>query len=104
MSKQQRTSNNPYLEMARKDARHYRRQHHLPPLLPLWPGQLHDDSPAGTRNIIDQLETALLSERRRGRCNHWCYDLNRHLALVSALQGERAHLASLTRQAKKQEK
>lgn len=30
-----------------------------------------------------------------GRRRHWSHDLNRHLALLTALKAERAHLAHL---------
>ncbi|MCP4934468.1 MAG: hypothetical protein GY927_09755 [bacterium] len=67
----------------------------MPALLALWPSELDDMSATGTNRIIKELEIALMAERRRGRAHHWCYDLNRHLALVSALKGERAHLACM---------
>lgn len=95
MQKQVQTPNNPYLQMALEGARNYNRQRHLPALLALWPSELDDFSLAGTREIISRLETALQAERRRSRARHWCYDLNRHLALVSALTGEQRHLATL---------
>lgn len=97
----QSIKNNPYLEQANASARDYERQRHLPALLALWPSQLDDFSPKGTAKIIHQLETGLQTERRRGRAAHWCYDLNRHLALVSALKGEQQHLARLNRRTKR---
>ena len=95
MQKQVQAPNNPYLEMALEGARNYNRQRHLPALLALWPSELDDFSLTGTREIISRLEKALQAERRRSRARHWCYDLNRHLALVSALTGEQRHLATL---------
>jgi Family of unknown function (DUF6477) len=95
MQKQVQAPDNPYLEMALEGARNYHRQRHLPALLALWPSELDDFSLAGTREIVGRLETALQAERRRSRARHWCYDLNRHLALVSALTGEQRHLATL---------
>ncbi len=83
----------PYANMAQEGAEHYHRCRHLPALLALWPSQLNDKSIKGTNDIIKLLEGALLTERRRGRARHWCYDLTRHLALLSALKGEQAHLA-----------
>lgn len=87
--------NNPYAKMATEGARHYHRPRHLPALLALWPSELDDLSVTGTSDIIKQLQSALLAERRRGRARHWCYDLNRHLALISALKGEKRHLARI---------
>jgi hypothetical protein len=86
---------NPYLDMAGEAADHYARERHLPALLALWPGELLDYSLAGTTEIVARLERALRAERRRGRANHWCYDLNRHAALVSALKGERTFLETI---------
>ncbi len=87
---------NARLRTALEGARQYRRRRHLPALLALWPSQLDDFSAKGTREIIHRLKAALLAERRRGRARHWCYNLNRHMALVSALEGERNHLARLS--------
>jgi hypothetical protein len=86
---------NPYLAVAAADAARYERCRHLAALLPLWPRELADYSRTGTELIIARLATALRLERQRGRAGHWCYDLNRHQALISALRGERAHLAAL---------
>ena len=93
------TANNPYLEQANMAARTYHRPRHLPALLALWPSQLEDFSPEGTGELVTLLERALQGERRRGRANHWCYDLNRHLALISALKGEQRNLANLRKAA-----
>ncbi len=95
MITQGENSNNPYAKMAAEGAKHYQRSRHLPALLALWPSELENLSTSGTKRIIKQLEIALMAERRRGRARHWCYDLNRHLALVSALKGEKAHLARM---------
>ena len=93
MYKQADQRKSPYAKLAVEDANHYHRLRHLPALLALWPIELEDMSATGTKHIVDQLEIALFSERRRGRARHWCYDLNRHLALVSALKAEKRHLA-----------
>ena len=82
-------------KLAHEGADHYKRLRHLPALLALWPSELEDFGKTGTRNIIERLEKALASERRRGRARHWCYDINRHIALASALKAERAFLSSL---------
>jgi hypothetical protein len=81
--------------MAFESARSYERERHLPPLLALWPKELQDYGPQGTREIVIRLEKSLAAERRRGRIGHWCYDINRHIALLSALEGERGHLKRL---------
>ncbi len=94
-----RLTSNPYLTMACEGAIHYQRARHLPALLALWSFELDDYGRDGTLKIINRLEASLQAERRRARTRHWCYDLNRHLALISALQGERLHLGSLAKQA-----
>lgn len=70
----------------------YTRQACLPRLLPLLPGEIADDSEAARRRIVVRLARALRAERRRGRAGHWTYDLNRHIALHQAYEGERRHL------------
>lgn len=100
MKKLRKSSKNPYLNQAYEGARDYNRARHLPALLALWPSECEDLSSEGTAIIIRRLETALQSERRRGRAQHWCYDLNRHIALVSALKGEQVHLAALKKRAR----
>ncbi len=90
-----RSTHSIYHASAREGARLYDRQRHLPALLALWPVELEDFSIAGTRAIIARLEEALGGERRRGRARHWAYDLNRHLALISALEGEKRQLSRL---------
>jgi hypothetical protein len=35
-------------------------------------------------------------ERQRGKSGHWCYDINRHLALKQALTHELAELRKLS--------
>ncbi|WEK52539.1 MAG: hypothetical protein P0Y66_11450 [Candidatus Kaistia colombiensis] len=70
----------------------YRRQTCLPRLLPLPPAELADESDAARRRIVARLARALRAERMRGRAGHWTYDLNRHIALHQAYEGERQHL------------
>src|SRR5262245_47629625 len=55
-------------------------------LLPLWPHELTDTSPAGTAHILAVLERALRAERRRGLAGHWTYNLSRHAQLLRAYQ------------------
>lgn len=63
-------------------------------LLPLWPAEIGDVSPAGRKRLIATLERALRAERRRGLSGHWSYDLGRHAALLRAWRREIAELAS----------
>jgi hypothetical protein len=62
----------------------------LPRLIPLWPHELEDESHEGGLLVLAKLRRALRAERRRGLSGHWSYDLNRHLALLSAYKGELA--------------
>lgn len=70
----------------------YVRSRDLPRLLPLWPAEIEDRTPEGTRHLLAKLHRALRCERRRARANHWSYDLNRHLGLLSAYEAEVAGL------------
>lgn len=85
----------PFEAMTRAGAKAYRRARDLPRLLPLWPHEITDESPAGGRRLVARLRKALAGERRRGRAGHWTYDLNRHIALLSAYKGELAMLETL---------
>ncbi len=71
----------------------YVRQRHLPRILPVGPDEIADESVAGRRRIVARLARALRAERNRGRCGHWTYDLNRHIALRQAYLAERRWLA-----------
>ena len=51
-------------------------------LLPLWPRELADMSPAGRAHVVAVLERALRAERRRGLAGHWTYNLARHVQLL----------------------
>jgi hypothetical protein len=42
--------------------------------------------------VLSKLRRALRAERRRATSGYWSYDLNRHLALVSAYKAELARL------------
>lgn len=66
----------------------YRREKDLPPLIALWPHEIEDKSISGTERVIAKLSTALRAERNRGKSGHWSYDLNRHIALSTALKEE----------------
>lgn len=71
----------------------YDRARDLPRLLALWPQEIEDRTEAGRLYLLAKLRRALRAERRRARANHWSYDLNRHLGLLSAYKGELADLA-----------
>lgn len=73
-------------------ARRYCRARDLPSLIALWPHELADSTPEGGLRILAKLRRALRAERRRARAGHWSYELNRHLALLSAYKGEIALL------------
>jgi hypothetical protein len=76
--------------MAAAGASAYVRVRDLPSLIPLWPSELKDETPAGRLRVLAKLRRALRAERRRGISGHWSYDLNRHLGLLSAYKGELA--------------
>ncbi len=90
-----------YRRMARAGAKAYLRMRDLPALVPLWPHELADDTAEGTQRILLKLGRALRAERRRARASHWSYDLNRHLALMSAVRAEQARLIGLSRGSKR---
>lgn len=66
----------------------YDRRRILPRLIALDPRQLDDEEPDLAPVIARRLKRALRAERCRGRAGHWTYDLNRHLALLQAIEGE----------------
>ncbi len=68
--------------------RAYDRLRDLPGLIALWPEEVADITPAGRTALIRKLRRALREERRRGISGHWCYDLNRHAALLAAYRAE----------------
>jgi hypothetical protein len=57
-------------------------------LLPLWPHELSDQSPAGRERRLALLRKALRAERRCGLAGHWTYDLGRHSALLRCYKYE----------------
>jgi hypothetical protein len=75
----------------------YDRRTELARILPLWPGELADDSPNGRRMILARLRRALRAERRRGIAGHWTYDLPRHVELLRVYRLELARLSELGR-------
>jgi hypothetical protein len=80
----------------------YRRELHLPRLIPVDPAELTDPGPAIRRKIIARLARALRSERTRGRAGHWTYDLNRHIGLRQAYSAELGMLAAGSGRAKQE--
>jgi hypothetical protein len=78
--------------MAAAGAKCYVRARDLPKLIACWPHELADESPVGGLLVLGKLRRALRAERRRARSGHWSYDLNRHLALVSAYKAELARV------------
>jgi hypothetical protein len=72
----------------------YRRETHLPRLLPIACSELTNKSDNSTQKLCLRLATALRQERVRGRAGHWSYDVNRHLALLEAYRAERAQLTA----------
>ena len=78
--------------MAAAGACAYSRTRDLPKLIALWPHELDDASAEGCRLVLGKLRRALRAERRRASSGHWSYDLNRHLALVTAYKAEASRL------------
>ena len=66
----------------------YARARDLPRLLPMWPGELDDVTPAGRLRLMSRLRRALRAERQRGIAGHWSYDLARHRLLLAAYRAE----------------
>lgn len=77
----------------------YSRRMHLPRLLRLFRAEIPAAEPEATRFILGRLTVEARRERRRASAAHWTYDLNRHIALMQALEAERLHLADLMRRA-----
>jgi hypothetical protein len=78
------TSPNPSLSPAPKHS------DWLAHLVPLWPNEQTDMTPAGRLKRLGALRKALRSERQRGLQGHWAYDLARHAALLRAYRNEQA--------------
>jgi len=81
-----------FATMAAAGAKAYSRARDLPKLIALWPRELDDESAEGCRLVLGKLRRALRAERRRASSGHWSYDLNRHLALVTAYKAEASRL------------
>lgn len=63
-------------------------------ILPIWPKDLIDRSPAGRRKVIAVIERELRKERRRGLARNAAYDVARHAKLVQILREERRALTA----------
>ena len=83
-----------FATMAAAGAKAYSRARDLPKLIALWPRELDDESAEGCRLVLGKLRRALRAERRRASSGHWSYDLNRHLALVTAYKAEASRLGA----------
>ena len=73
----------------------YDRLRDLPRLVALWPDELSDFSIEGRKMLIAKLRATLQRERQRSLDGHWCYDLNRHRALLGCYRSECKQLASM---------
>lgn len=73
----------------------YCREKDLPRLTGLWPSEIDAADINRRTRIVSILKNNLRLERQRGRSGHWCYDINRHLALKQALTSEQAELKKL---------
>ncbi len=62
----------------------------LPKLVPLWPREIETLCRADHARLLAKLRRALRSERQRGLCGHWAYDLARHAQLLRAYRAETA--------------
>lgn len=78
----------------------YCREKDLPRLTGLWPGEITSTDMKSRERIVAILKNALRLERQRGKSGHWCYDINRHLALKHALTQETAELKKLSEREK----
>ena len=78
--------------VVRSGAELYDRARHLPRLARATPQEIASGDPDVARIILARLMRALRAERRRGRAGHWSYDLNRHIALMQAIEAESTRL------------
>lgn len=87
----------PFKEMVDADAEHYDRERDLPRLMAVWPRELKDYSIPGTETIIAHTQKVLracYASALRPETK-WAYDMNRHIALLTALKCEQARLEHL---------
>jgi hypothetical protein len=64
----------------------------------LWPRELNDHSIEGTARLIARIQFAVTAVEVAGITQHHSYDVNRHIALLGALNAERARLNHLHQQ------
>ena len=64
----------------------YSRSRDLPKLLTLPPDEIEDGGTPATERIVSRLAVRTRAQAALGRRRHWSYDLNRHLALLTALR------------------
>lgn len=60
----------------------------LTQLVPLWPCELDDVSPAGRLRLLVKLRKALRTQRQKGLMGHWTYDLAKHAQLLAVYRAE----------------
>ena len=70
----------------------YDRQKDLPRLIAIWPSLLEDDTQEASRKIIEKIQKALQTERRKSKTGHWSYNLTKHIGLLTALKAEQTSL------------
>ncbi len=79
----------------------YSRDKDLPRLTGLWPSEINTTDIKNRERIVAILRNALRLERQRGKSGHWCYDINRHLALKQALAQEVIALGEIAEREKR---
>ncbi|WP_246008491.1 DUF6477 family protein [Afifella aestuarii] len=94
-TRRQRRQNSAPPRPAKSGAGTYSRDNDLPRLIHRLPGELGTNDTERARSIVARLKCALRAERRKGRAGHRSYDLNRHIALKTALDAESGELARL---------
>lgn len=74
--------------------RHYDRAKALARFHRLSSQTIESETPAAARIVLAEIERALRAER--ARMGHWSYDLDRHIALMTAYRAEAARLAGMS--------
>jgi hypothetical protein len=91
----QRLTQRVFGPMIAAGAASYSRSRDLPKLLALQANDIEDGGADATERIVAKLAFRARAQALLVRRRHWSYDLNRHLAILTALKAERAHLAHL---------
>ncbi len=86
---------NTHQRITASQSNNYSRLRDLPALVAMWPKEMEDFTIKGRQHIITMIEKALRSERRRGKANHWSYNLTRHISLLKAFKAEKSHLKAV---------